>query len=171
MQSTEILFVLRLSLLLYFSDITEQISEKYSNGVALFSHSQRAKKHVYQQFVSSTVATKFRKLCQTWILCRAFYGARKVTNVSTLAKVNETIEHAKNVVNVVVLPPEAEDFRSQESNVENVANSLEEIFEPAGKLKVEEEFENNEKSETALPSTRKKRFTNLKKIITSIKQF
>ena len=32
---------------------------------------------------------------------RAFYGARKVTHVSTLAEVNEIIENAKNVVNMV----------------------------------------------------------------------
>ena len=32
---------------------------------------------------------------------RALYGARKVTHVSTLAEVNETIENAKNLVNMV----------------------------------------------------------------------
>ena len=156
MQSTEILFVLGLSSLFYLSNVTEQIIEKHSNRVALFSNSQRAKKHVYQQFVSSTVATKSRKLGQTWILYRGFYGARNATHVSTLAEVNETTENAKNVVNVVVLPSEAGDFGSQDSNVEDVADSLEEIFEPAGELEVEEDFESNEESETALPSTRKK---------------
>ena len=65
MQSIEILFVLGLSSLFYFCDVTEQIIKKLRNGVALFSNSQRAKKHVYQQFVSSTVAAKFRKLGQT----------------------------------------------------------------------------------------------------------
>ena len=95
MQSTEILFVLGLSLLFYFCGVTKQIIEKYGNGVALFSNSYRAKKHVYQQFVSSTVTTKSRKLGQTWILYRAFYGAQKATHVSTLAEVNETIENAK----------------------------------------------------------------------------
>ena len=144
MQSTEILFVLGLNSLFYFCDVTEQIIEKYGNGVALFSNSQRAKKHVYQQFVSSTVATKSRKLGQTWILYRAFYGARKATHVSTLTEVNETIESAKNVVNVVVLPPEAGDSGRQESNVKDFADSLEEIFETAGELKVEEDFESNE---------------------------
>ena len=121
----------------YFCDATEQINEKYGNGVALFSNSQQAKKHVYQQFVSSTVAAKSRKLGQTWILHRAFYGARKANHVSTLTEVNETIENAKNVVNVVVLAPEAGDSGSQESNVENVADSLEEIFETAGELEVD----------------------------------
>ena len=102
---------------------------------------------------------------------RAFYGARKATHVSTLAEVNETIENAKNVVNVVVLPPEAGDSGSQESNVEDVSNGMEKIFEPAGELEVEEDFESNEESEAALPSTRKKGFPNWKKVITLIKQF
>ena len=94
---------------------------------------------------------------------RAFYGARKATHVSTLAEVNETIKNDKNVVNVAVLPPEAGDFGSQESNVEDVADSLEEIFEPAEELEMEEDFESNEESETALPSTRNKGFPNWKK--------
>ena len=102
---------------------------------------------------------------------RAFYCARKATHVSTLAEVNKTIENAKNVVNVFVLPPEVEDSGSQESNVEDVADSLKEIFEPAGKLEVEEDFESNEESETALQSTRKKGFSKWKKVITLIKQF
>ena len=89
---------------------------------------------------------------------RAFYGARKVTHVSTLAKVNKTIENAKNVVNVVVLPPEAGDSGSRESDVEDVANSMEEIFEPTGELEVAEDFESDEESEMALSSTRKKDF-------------
>ena len=58
----------------------------------------------------------------------AFCGARKVTHLLTLVKVNETIEIAKNVVNVVVLPPEAGDSGSQENDVKNVADSMEEIF-------------------------------------------
>ena len=44
---------------------------------------------------------------------RVFYGARKVTYVSTLAEANETIKITKNVVNVVALPPEAGDWGSQ----------------------------------------------------------
>ena len=63
---------------------------------------------------------------------RAFYSARKITDVSTLAEVNKTMEIAKNVVNVVVLPPEAGDSGSQETDVGDVADILEEIFVPAG---------------------------------------
>ena len=74
---------------------------------------------------------------------RAFYGGRKVNHVSTSAEVNETMENAKNVVNVVVLPPEEGYSGSQESDAEDVADSMEEIFEPAGELKVEEDFESD----------------------------
>ena len=60
-----------------------------------------------------------------------------------MAEVNETVENAKNVVDVVVLPPEAGDSDSQERNVEDVADSLEKIFEPAWEIEVEEDFESN----------------------------
>ena len=60
--------------------------------------------------------------------------------------------------NVVVLPPEAGDSGSQEIDAKDVADSMEEIFEPAGELEVEEDFETDEESKTALPSTRKKEF-------------
>ena len=89
---------------------------------------------------------------------RFFYGAGKVTHVSTLAEVNETIENAKSVVNVVVLPPEAGDYCSRKSDVEDIADSMEEIFEPAGELEVEEDFESDEELEMALSLTRKKGF-------------
>ena len=164
MQSTENLFVLRLSSLFYFCDVTEQIIEKYGNGVVLFSNSQRAKKHVYQQFVSSTVATKSRKLGQTWILYRAFYGVRKAIHVSTLAEVNETIENAKNVVNIVVLPPEAGDSGSQESNVEDVADSLEEIFDIAGNLKWKKTLRVMKKQKRLYHQLRRKNFQTEKKL-------
>ena len=55
--------------------------------------------------------------------------------VLMLAKVNETIENAKKVVNVVALPPEAGDSGSQENDVEDVANSMEVIFIQLGNLK------------------------------------
>ena len=104
----------------------------------------------------------------------AFYFnliARKVTHVSTLAEVNETIKKAKHVVNVVALPPEAGDSGSQESGVEDIADSMEKIFKPAGELEVEKDFESDEELEIALPSTRKKEFRKWKKVINSINQF
>ena len=48
---------------------------------------------------------------------------------------------------------------------------MEKIFDPAGGLEVEEDFESDEESKTALPSTRKKGFPKWKKLITLIKQF
>ena len=65
---------------------------------------------------------------------------RKVAHVSTMAKVNKTIENAKNVVNVVGLPPEAGDSGSQKSEIENIAESMEKNFKPAEEFKVEEYF-------------------------------
>ena len=46
------------------------------------------------------------------------------------------MENAKNIVSIVVLPPEAEYPGSQESVVEDVDDSMEEIFERAGELEV-----------------------------------
>ena len=89
---------------------------------------------------------------------RAFHGARKVNHVSTLTEVNETMKNETHVVNVVVLPPEARDSGSQKSDAEDVADSMEEIFEQAGEIEVEKDFKSDKESETALPSTRKKGF-------------
>ena len=123
-------------------------------------------------FINSLLQAQLQRSLENWsnMDTRAFYGAKKVTHVSTLTEVNEAIENVKNVVNVVILPPEAGDSGSQESDVGDVADSTEKIFKPAGELKMEEDFESNEESETTLPSTRKKRFPKWKKAITSIKQ-
>ena len=67
---------------------------------------------------------------------RAFYVSRKVLLASTLAEVNKIMENAKNIVNIVVLPPEAGYSGCQESVVEDVDDSMVEIFEPAGELEV-----------------------------------
>lgn len=66
-------------------------------------------------------------------------GERKVTREATLAEVYKTVENARNVLNVVVLPPEAGDSGIQESDVEDVAEGREEMVEPSGKLEVEED--------------------------------
>ena len=63
---------------------------------------------------------------------RAFYGARKVTHVSTLAEVNEFMENAKNVFNVVVFLSDIGDSGSRVSDAEDFADNMEEIFDPAG---------------------------------------
>ena len=98
----------------------------------------------------------------------AFYGVGKVTHVSTLAEVNKTIEKTKQVVNVVVLPPEARDSGSQKSDVEDVADSMKKIFEPTGELELEEDFESDEELKMALSSTRKKGFPKWKKVYKTI---
>ena len=100
----------------------------------------------------------------------AFYDARKVTHVSTLAEVNETIKNASNVVNVVVLPPDAGDSGSQESDVEDVADNMEEIFESAGELEVEEELRVMKNQKRLYHQLGRKDFQNGKKVITLIKQ-
>ena len=70
---------------------------------------------------------------------KVFYGIRKTTRVATIAEAHEAIEGARNVVNVVVLPPNAGDSDNQESDTEEVlAESMEEIYEPAGELEIEE---------------------------------
>ena len=68
-----------------------------------------------------------------------------------------------------MFPPEARDSGSQESDVEDVADSVKEIFEPAGELEVEEGFESYEESEMALPSTGKKRFLKWKKVMFNVR--
>ena len=88
-----------------------------------------------------------------------------------MAEVNETIENAKNVVNVVVLPPEAGDSGSQESNVEDVADSMEEIFEPARELEVEEDLRVMKNQKRLYHQLERINFRTGKKFTTSIKQF
>ena len=66
---------------------------------------------------------------------RTFYGARKVNHVSTLAEVNETIKNAKNVVNVVVLPPEAGDYGSREAVLKMLLTVWKKFLSQLGNLK------------------------------------
>ena len=49
---------------------------------------------------------------------KVFYGIRKMTKVATIAEAQEAIEGARNVVNVVLLPPNAGDSGNQESDTE-----------------------------------------------------
>ena len=81
------------------------------------------------------------------------------------------IENAKNVFNVVVLAPEAEDSDSYESNVEDVAASLEEIFEPAGELEVEKTLRVMKNQKGLYHQLGIKDFQTGIKVITLIKQF
>ena len=81
-----------------------------------------------------------------------------------LAEVNETIENAKNVVNVVALPPEAKDSGSQESDVEDVADNMEEIFSQLGNLKWRKTLRVMKNQKRLYHQTRRKNFRNGKKI-------
>ena len=79
---------------------------------------------------------------QTWIL--EFSRCKKGNQCANVGRSQRNYGKCKNVVDVVVLLPEAGDSGSRESDVEDVADSMEEIFEPAGELKVEEDFESDE---------------------------
>ena len=87
-----------------------------------------------------------------------FYGVRKTTRVATIAEAHEAIKGARNVVNIVVLPPNAGDSFYQESGSEEVlTKSMEEIFKPAGELEIEKDLETDNKVELILPTRTKRR--------------
>ena len=88
---------------------------------------------------------------------KVFYGIRKTTRVATIAEAHEAIEGARNVVNVVLLPPNTGDSGNQKSDTKEVlGESLEEIYEPARELEIEENLESDHEVEPLLP-TRSKR--------------
>ena len=87
---------------------------------------------------------------------KVFYGIRKTTRVATIAEAHEAIESARSVVNVVLLLPNAGDSGNQESDTEEVlAESMEEIYEPAGELEIEKNLESDDEVELLLPICRK----------------
>ena len=87
---------------------------------------------------------------------KVFYGIRKTTRVATISEAHEAIKGARNVVNVVLLLPNAGDFGNQESNTEEVlAKSIKKIYEPAGELEVEENLESDDEVEPLLPTRSK----------------
>ena len=89
---------------------------------------------------------------------KGFYGVRKTTRVPTIAKAHETIKDERNVVNIVVLPPNAGDSCNQESGSEEVSTeSMEEIFKPVGELEIEEDLEADNEVELILPTRIKRR--------------
>ena len=61
---------------------------------------------------------------------KLFYG-RNSTLVTTL-EVNDIVEAADHVLSVVVLPPEAGDSQSQDTDEEDVNDNPDGMFEPAG---------------------------------------
>ena len=59
---------------------------------------------------------------------KVFYGERKTKSVAAIAEVHKAIEGAKNVINVVVLLPNAGGSGNQKSDTKEVlAESIKEI--------------------------------------------
>ena len=55
---------------------------------------------------------------------KLFYEVRKTTGVATIAKEDEAIEGARNVIRIVVFPPNT-DYRSL------IGKTVKEMYEPA----------------------------------------
>ena len=69
---------------------------------------------------------------------KSFY-VKKLTLVTTLEEVNDIVEASDHVLSSVVLPPEAGDSQSPDTDEEDINDNLDDAFEPAGQLEVEEE--------------------------------
>ena len=109
---------------------------------------------------------------------KVFYGVRKTARVATIAEAHEAIKGSRNVVNVVVLLPNASDPGNQESDTEEVSTeSIKEIYKPAGELGMEEDFESDDEAELPLPTIpkendkMKKKFLVLKELFKGKNQF
>ena len=75
-----------------------------------------------------------------------------------MQKAHEAIKGSRIVVNVVTLPPNAGDPGNQDSDIEEIsAKSIEEIYEPAGNLEIEEDLESDDGAELPLPTSTKRR--------------
>ena len=88
-----------------------------------------------------------------------FYGTRKATKATTIAEVQYAIENNRDVRNIVVLPSNAGDSGSQQSDCEEITNDPEEIFEPAEEMEVLEEIYSDwcdDKPEVTLPPRTKR---------------
>ena len=75
---------------------------------------------------------------------RCFYENIKTTVAEKQNYIEEQI-NSRNVVNVVVLPPEAGDRGDQESDKEEVPEDKEKEYEPAGQLEIKENDADEEK--------------------------
>ena len=85
---------------------------------------------------------------------RSFYGTRRARKETTIAEAYNIIENNKNVVKIVVFPPINGDSGSKES--EDVISDTEEMFEPAGEIKIEEEIDSDDNLEVPLSPLKKK---------------
>ena len=84
---------------------------------------------------------------------RSFYGTRRGRKETTIAEAYDVIKNNKNVVNIVVLPPINGDSRSKESK--DVISDTEEMFEPAGEIKIEKEIDSDDNLEVPLSPLKK----------------
>ena len=60
-------------------------------------------------------------------------------NISHNIEAHDIVEAVDHVLSVVVLPPEAGDSQSQDTDDENINDNRDRIFKPTGQLEVEEE--------------------------------
>lgn len=69
---------------------------------------------------------------------RLFYGGSiKKTHVSTISEAKDIMQDSANPVKVVVLPPDAGDKGNQDSDLDEVLEDRETMYDPAGELEVE----------------------------------
>ena len=78
---------------------------------------------------------------------KSFY-VKNLTLVTTLEEVNDIVEASDHVLSVVVLPPEAGDNQSPDTDEEDIHYNLDDAFEPAEQLEVEEETDEESDHET-----------------------
>ena len=78
---------------------------------------------------------------------KSFY-AKNLTLVTTLEEVNDIVEASDHVLIGVVLPHEAGDNQSPDTDEENINDNLDDAFEPTGQLEVEEETDEESDHET-----------------------
>ena len=66
---------------------------------------------------------------------KSFYG-RNLTLITTLEEAHDIVEAADHVMSVVVLPPEAGDSQSQDTDDEDINDNRDGIFKATGQLEV-----------------------------------
>ncbi|KAK4874345.1 hypothetical protein RN001_013705 [Aquatica leii] len=78
------------------------------------------------------------------ISVKSFYG-RKVTKLTALEEARKVIEGSKSAIHVVLRPPDAWDSANQDSDVEEIGDKPDDMFEPAGELEIEEDTDSDGK--------------------------
>ena len=86
-----------------------------------------------------------RTLCN--MNTKSFY-VKNLTLRTTLEEVNDVVKASDHVLSVVVLPPEAGDNQSPDTDEEDINGNLDDAFEPAGQLEVKEETDEESDHET-----------------------